>query len=86
MMKFIKAKAVAAYQKCKGVVVALVGAVVIGTASVVAAPSQAFATAVDVTGVVTNIGDQVTSISSVGAAVFAVLVAAAIWKWLRRAL
>jgi uncharacterized membrane protein len=45
-----------------------------------------FAFAVDVSGVVTEINSAITPIGLIGAAVLLVLVAAKIYKWVRRAM
>lgn len=48
--------------------------------------SPSFAVGVDVTSVVTTIGDQLTPIGLVGAAVLSLIVAIKAYKWVRRAL
>lgn len=53
-------------------------------ALVMVAAAGAQAAAVDVTGVVTEIGAQVTPIGLIGAAILLVVVAVAAFKWVRR--
>ncbi|RMX09031.1 methyltransferase [Vandammella animalimorsus] len=60
------------------------GAAAVGAAAL-ALPVVSHAQAVDVSGVVQEIQAQRQPILAIGAAVFTVLIAAAIWKWLRRA-
>jgi len=49
-------------------------------------PLFANAAAVDVTGVVTDIGAQATSVAAIGAAVLLLLVGIKAFKWVRRAM
>lgn len=60
-------------------------AAVTAGAFAMAVPFTAQAQAVDVSSVVSEITAQRTPILAIGAAVFTVLVAASVWKWLRRA-
>lgn len=61
-----------------------VPASVIGAATLAA--SNAANAAVDVSAVVTEIQDAVTPIASIGGAVLVVMVTAAVYRWVRRAL
>ncbi len=48
--------------------------------------APAFAAAVDVTDVVTDIGAQATSVAAIGGAVLLLIVAIKAFKWVRRAM
>ena len=49
-------------------------------------PALSFASAVDVDGVVTDIGAQVAPVAAIGGAVLLLLVAIKAFKWVRRAM
>ena len=55
-------------------------------ASLLIAAPAAFAAAVDVEDVVTDIGAQATSVAAIGAAVLLLLVGIKAFKWVRRAM
>lgn len=58
----------------------------VASAAALAIMAPAAHAAIDVTGVVTEIGDTVEPISLIGAAVLLVVVAVAAFKWVRRAI
>ena len=49
-------------------------------------PALSFASAVDVDGVVTDIGAQIAPVAAIGGAVLLLLVAIKAFKWVRRAM
>lgn len=73
-------------QKFKGNALSFKAALFALLASVFAGPALAGGGGVDVSGVVSAIGDAVAPIGSIGAAVLLVLVAIKVYKWVRRAM